>query len=566
MNRRYLVCALLLALGACKDALVATNENSPDRTRVFSNAADLQVFVAGLYAVMHQGTIGGSNDGLQTQMYVLSMESNSGLNNFSMGPRGGIPRSQITNARGSVGDGSNTHDWFREHRAARQAALAYAAIGNPSLGSPALDARGKAFARLVHGIALGNLSLTYDSASIITEKDNPEADAGVIVPLSGYLTVNAAALGYLDSAIAIANANPGSFPIPKTANLWINDVEISQALFIQIARSYQAYIRANVARTPAERATRNWAQVIADATAGITADLAPKMDPTNGWDNSWAGQQYATGSANWHQMSQFWMGMADSSGAYNTWLATPRASRLTFLVVTADRRFPQGTTRALQVTNGPPSGGQSYTLTPYVRNRPSGDQPGDPLQVSMYDHFRSRQLQQASRIGPYPVMTAAVIRLLAAEGYIRNGNYAAAIPLINASRGTTAIVGATARGQLPEIPLTVTDTLTLVPGGVGCVPRVPDAAAVPAFSASKCGNIWDALKWEYRMESMFIMYGGWYLAGRGWGDLPEGSAIQWAVPNQEMDARQQPFYGMGGVGMPGGAAKGNYGLFAGGTY
>ena len=185
MNRRYLVCALLLALGACKDALVATNENSPDRTRVFSNAADLQVFVAGLYAVMHQGTIGGSNDGLQTQMYVLSMESNSGLNNFSMGPRGGIPRSQITNARGSVGDGSNTHDWFREHRAARQAALAYAAIGNPSLGSPALDARGKAFARLVHGIALGNLSLTYDSASIITEKDNPEADAGVIVPLSG---------------------------------------------------------------------------------------------------------------------------------------------------------------------------------------------------------------------------------------------------------------------------------------------------------------------------------------------------------------------------------------------
>jgi len=76
----------------------------PGRTRTFSNPQDLQVFVSGLYAVAHQATIGGSNDGLQTQMYVMSMENTSGLANFAMGPRGSIPRNPITNQRGSQGN------------------------------------------------------------------------------------------------------------------------------------------------------------------------------------------------------------------------------------------------------------------------------------------------------------------------------------------------------------------------------------------------------------------------------------------------------------------------------
>jgi len=65
---------------------------------------------------------------------------------------------------------------------------------------------------------------------------------------------------------------------------------------------------------------------------------------------------------------------------------------------------------------------------------------------------------------------------------------------------------------------------------------------------------------------MYTGYGMWYFAGRGWGDLPEGTPQYWPVPNQEMDTRSEPFYPVGGVGRPGGAAPGNYGLFAGGAY
>jgi len=561
MKLRLLVGGLLvIALGACDNPLAVPNQNSPDRGRVFTNAKDLEVFVSGLFAVWHQSTIGGSNDGVHTQAMVMGMENTSGLANFAMAPRGGIPRAAINNVRGGEGNAGNYHDWFRGHRAARMGALAAEALQDLSLGSAAADTRARAFARFIQGLAMGNLSLAYDSASIIEEATNPSSGAGTTVPLSSYQAVNAAALRYLDSAIAIATANPSAFPIPSVPNFWINGGAVTQARFIEIARSYKALFRANVARTPAERATVDWAEVIADANAGLTTDFAPSMDPTNGWDVSWVIQHYATGSANWHQLSQFWLGMADSTGEYDAWLATPLVDRVAFTVVTKDQRFPQGADRAAQqAAAGTGSAGQPFANTPYFRNRPSGeDQPGSPLQVSQYDFWRSRAFRQATpaRSGPYPILTASAVRLLAAEGYIRTGNFTEGINRINVSRF--------GKGGLDSIPNTVADTVTPVPGGVGCVPRVPDIAQ--AFQATKCGSVWDALKWEYRLESAYTGYGNWYFPGRGWGDLPEGTAIHWPVPYDEMDSRFQAFYPSGGVGSPTGAAPGNYGLFSGGVY
>jgi hypothetical protein len=285
------------------------------------------------------------------------------------------------------------------------------------------------------------------------------------------------------------------------------------------------------------------------------------MDPTNGWDVSWVVQAFATGSANWHQSSGFWLGMGDSSGAYDAWLATPLANKATITIVTKDRRLPTGATRSAQqsTTNNPGTGsaGQAFANTPYFRNRPSGeDQDAAPLQGSQYDFWRSRQFRQANRIGPYPIMTAAQIRLLAAEGYFRQGNFTEMINRVNVTRRS--------KGIIDSIPNVIADTATQVPGGAGCVPRVPDVAT--SFQSTKCGNVWDALKWEYRLETAFTGYGNWYFASRGWGDLPEGTALHAPVPWQEMDSRAQAFYPLGGVGAPGGAAAGNYGLFAGGLY
>jgi hypothetical protein len=94
-----------------------------------------------------------------------------------------------------------------------------------------------------------------------------------------------------------------------------------------------------------------------------------------------------------------------------------------------------------------------------------------------------------------------------------------------------------------------------VPGGTACVPRVPVGPNGP----TACGNIMEALKYEYRMETYFTGYGQWFQAMRGWGDLVVGTPLEFPVPYQEMQVRLRPFYNLGGVGQPDAAAAGTYG-------
>lgn len=558
--RSVLLGAALLGVLACTDFVQVDNQNNPDRNKLLATAADLENFIAASYNVAHQGTIGGAtvlggggNDALQPQLFTMGLENVSGLANFAMGPRGTIPRNAIDNTRGSQGNIGNFRDFAVEHRAARMATIGLAKLESSTLGSTGRDNRAEAFALFSQGVAEGNLALAYDSASILSPADGPLD----IIPLSGYNAVMQAALKLLDSAIAVATADPSGFPLPST---WINGNALSAPQFIALAHSYKTLFRANVARNPAERAAVDWSAVLADASAGITADLNISMQPppAGAWDVVWVVQAFATGSANWHQMSQFILGMADTSGGYDVWLATPRANRIAFLVVTPDLRMPQGATRPAQVGDTLRPGFRTFTGLPYIRNRPPGDdQPGDPFGISQYDFFRSRAFFSATRIGNYPVMTAASIRLLAAEAQLRLGNVPAAAALIDVSR-----VG---KGGLPSLVTAgIADTVTAVPGGRACVPKVPDPAT--AFKSAKCGTIWDALKWDYRIETAYTGYGNWFFPSRGWGDLPEGTTINWPVPYQEMDARAETFYGLGGVGLPGGAGTGNYGLFAGGVY
>jgi hypothetical protein len=575
---RTVLCGFtVLGLAACGDVLQVDNLTDPDRDRVLARPADIENFIGATYVQIQNGTIGSqtagggaTNDNLQTQLQVMGMENTSALANFAMGPRGAIPRTAIENTRNSTGDGGNFRDFLVLHRAARMSALGIVkmdALGN-GLGSAKRTARARAFAQFTRGVALGNLALAYDSASIPRETDDPEA----LVPFSYYTVVMAAALAYIDTAIAIATgptpAGPTAdwFPLPAT---WINGQPLSIEDFVRFARSYKARFRASVARTPAERAAADWDAIIADANAGITTDFNITMTPAAGWDVVWPIQAFATGPANWHQLSQFWLGMADTSGGYDEWLGTTPALREPFLVVTPDRRFPTGSSCLAPC---PPSARESqsavtvagnFTSVPYIRNRPSGeDQPGQPLQISMYDFYRSRSFFTAGRIGAYPIMTRAEIRLLAAEGHLRKGQIATAIALIDSSRTRVDTLPTGLGGGLPSLD-GLADSNMAIPGGAACVPRVPVA---PSYRVSACGKLWDALKWEYRMETMYTGYGMWYFAGRGWGDLPQGTALYWPVPYQEMDTRQQAFYSSGGVGLTGGAPPGNYGLFSGGVY
>jgi hypothetical protein len=345
----------------------------------------------------------------------------------------------------------------------------------------------------------------------------------------------------LDSALAIANA---AASVNDNTNFviqsgWIPSPNYSSGMsrtdFIQLVRSYKARVRAAVARTTTERAAVNWTEVVNDALAGLPNGLVLNMSSASGWDHAWIANQYRyTG---WHNMSNHFMGMADVSGGYDTWLATPDANKTPFLIVTPDLRFPQGATRAAQQASSPTS--QTPPLPPtgrlYFRNRPTGqDTPTPAHGDGWYDHARFYAIfNAAGRVGTWPTMTRAELDLLAAEGKLRSGpqnDVPGALALINKTRTTSGLPALTGAGT--------------VPGGGSCVPRVPVG---PSGTTTACGDAFEAMKYEKRLETQITGYNQWFFDGRGLGDLPEGSALQWPVPWQEMDTRLKPNYPMGGL-------------------
>ena len=538
-------------LTACSQDLAVTNPNSGDITRALGRPSDVENLLRGGFNQVVSATTGGSVDNVNSSMQVMALENYTGLANFNMGPRAGLPRNPVLNFANNPGSASVSNDFNGLSRLTRSATLGLERLATPgfTLGSAAQDLRARAYGRFVLGLALGNLSLSYDSAAVVV----PGGDA--IPPLVAYDSVNRVAIRLLDSALVDA-ANPiasntGGFPLPAT---WLNlsTGDVNAALFQRIIRSYRARLRAEVGRTPAERGAAAWPLILADAQNGITADISIAMNAATGWTQSWVANHYI--GTNWHVMTPFIIGMADSTGAsYEAWLNQPLGNRVPFLIRTRDRRFPSGDTRAAQNTSSNGGATGSVPLPGiYYRNRLIADDAAaadGTWGFSFYDHVRFQAYQNASRIGNFPHMTVAEMDGLIAEASIRAGDFATAAAAIDKSR---------VRNGLPALSGVITSLTDVVPGGSACVPRIP--VRTGTTYTTRCGNIFEAMKWEKRMEMSFINYGAWFFDMRGWGDLPEGTPIHMPVPWQEQDVRLGKPSNVGGPGQPGGAARGTYGF------
>lgn len=542
MRKHYLwIGASLVALTACGDNLEVVNHNNPDVARAYATPAGVEGVVGGLGVQLNNTQ--RASESINTQAKIYAGEQFATVANFGMAARTIIPRNPISNDLGNDNSVGNVANWNIFSRTGRSAAVAIAAIKayqakGLTMGSTAQDARAMAFAYMILGNALGYLSLGYDSAAIVT----PLTESSEIPGLSHYSAVNTTALAMFDSAIAVANsaaAATGSngFPLPST---WMSgQSNLTKDNFIRLVRSYKARIRAGVARTPTERAAVNWQAVISDATNGITSDFTVSIGGSTGWSAGFdVSQSYVVGG--WHSLPMFYLGMADVSGAYDAWLKDGIGTRKAFLVITPDQRWPQGATRAAQGAEAPTV---ALPAGRYIRNRPAGeDVPVTGWGDSFYDHRRYGVINRANSTGPYVEMSATEIDMLAAEGYIRTGNLAAAAALIDKTRIKNGL------GSI-GVPASATAPYS---NAADCVPRVPQA---PSFTSTACGNILEAMKYEKRMETAFTGYLVWFADSRGWGDLVTGTPVEWPVPYQEMQSRYTPYYNGTKV-----AAKGTYGF------
>jgi hypothetical protein len=530
MRKHVLLFSGFLAAGltGCSgDLLEVQNFNNPDVARALSTPDGIEGVVAGLGVQLND--VQRLNESVNNQSKIYAGENFATVNNFGMAPRTALPRGIMINELGNDVQVSNLANFSQFQRQARSASNAIRAVDQlvgrgSTLGSPARNARARAFSFMILGQALGYVAFGYDSAAIVT----PAVPSDEVPGLSSAEEVGVAAIAMLDSAVAIASsdvaAGSGGFPLPSN---WINGLPLTRDQFIRLARSYRARIRAGLPRTPAGRAAVNWTAVIADATNGITADHEPLMDPSVGWRAQYDAQQMYV-APSWHQLPLWYYGMADTSGAYDAWLALPRDSRAPFTVRTPDTRWPAGETNVAQAADA-----ISQIEVPagrYIRNSNGQDvPPGTGWGFSVYQHRRFGRTRANQNVGPYTDMSATEMSMLAAEGYLRAGQVAQAIPLINASR---------ARNGLPPIPAgtSATQPIGTMPN---CVPRVPQP---PNFTSTACGTVFEAMKYEKRMETAFTGYMIWFTDNRGWGDMVATTPLEWPVPYQEMQARLQSFY------------------------
>ncbi|MEP7000114.1 MAG: hypothetical protein ABI969_06530 [bacterium] len=557
MNRTWIRTAAsvvaLLGVGACD--LKVENPNNPETARVLASSTDVESLIGTYYKRWHEGLYRNTSN-VALMAMVQSFEDFSSLSNNCMGQRVTIPRPPNDNSIGNGCAAEQLKIYQFENEVQRVASSVLATLNKPgfTLGSTNQDLRAKSYAQFLRGIALGYLAIVYDSSAVVDEATSPE-DAG---ELKGYNDVAAASMAALQKSIDYATT-PGTggngFPLPSS---WIpSSTSFTQAEFVKLVRSYRARIRASVARTPAERAAVDWTAVIADAQNGITANHDNITNTISGPFQGVTNQLYSYGT--WHQMTPFVAGMADTSGAYGTWIAKSLGERGAdgpFTMATPDLRWPQGTTRAQQQADFAISScnGASQTCKRYFVNRPSANDPqsSPTWGLSNYDHARWwswRTAGDATALnGKLVFFPVAELNMLEAEGQIRKSNFAAAAALINKTRTTNG---------LPAI--TAFDATSPVPGGNACVPKVPVG---PTYNTVACGNMMEAMKWEKRNEEAYTTFIGWFIDGRGWGDLPAGTPLHWAPPYQDLQARGRSgaqIYSTGGGSLPASAVKGTYG-------
>jgi len=498
------IATLLLAssaLGsACAD-LDVPNLNEPDRERVIASFDDAEALVSGSFNQWFHSIFDYGGPGL-----FLSQASFQHSSPWACATEiySRIPRMAFVNDPSDTYYGYVSRVWERAYRAITAATDGLGALEDPEVAAQAdavALARARAFGKFTLGMSYATIALLYDQGYRV----DPSVDAlGAPEPMN-YQALMETALGFFDEAIEIARASEFSLPYE-----WMQGEVVSQDL-VRLAHSYKARFRAQVARTPEERNAVDWSAVLGDVDAGFQGDHLMEMDWSNGWYNGIL--DYSTWPS-WQNLNYFIYGMADQSGRYQEWLQVPFYQKTHLLpdgrpvlIGTPDLRFPQGETVESQRGNT----GRFFRLASETEEGDTWKRPdrgswrwswykAGPLSA---DYGSQGQFVQ-------PLFRRAEMRLLRAEALFRLGDRGGAAAILNETRIAAGLSPTDAFGS-----------------NESCVPRLPDRS---------CGDLWEMLKWEKRMETVWTGVAGanWWFDARGWGDLWKDTPLQIPVPCSDL--------------------------------
>ena len=511
---RKLIPILALAVAGCQD-LAITNPNLPDKNRANLQPTATEAFVAGAFRTWWP--VAGHDDYPSWAFSTMAREITSGFADFGQLELSAEPRSGWNNSPLNARNNVNETPWFELYRTMSTVNDALRAIDS---GLVIVDdertLRAQAAGKFIQGISTGYLGLYFDQAVIVDESQELDPDNVVELPFSPYPEVIEAAIAQLDSAISLAES--GDFELPESA--WLFQ-ELTNDQLVQLANSYVARLMVYQARTPAQRAAVDWAEVERRIDAGITKagaefDFAPVAQQDVFFDD-WkrlVARLRTTGRPSDFGRPSYWLlGPADTTDRFKNWVATEVADRLAFQIVTPDRRI------------------QGSATNPAVAGKYVGYNQNDIFTASRgtyrFSHYYFLRYGTGTswQTGPQPEMLRSEMDLLKAEALIRQNRAAEAVPLINKTR--------VAIGELPPV------TIDGPPDNDACVPKKLNGT---------CGSLWDALRYEKKMEGLGVTGVIAFFDARGWGELPEFTPVHFPVPGRELENFGMQNYTFGGPG------------------
>jgi hypothetical protein len=503
---RVIPLATAAVLAAACQELAVTNPNDPDRERATGQPEAVEALVSGAFSVWWNPT---HQNEPTWALSTMADEFTGGFLDFGMYESSQEPRLAWNNSPTYSNRGASQTPWYGLHSVVSNVNDALAAMNNGVL--PAQAARARAVAKFMEGISHGYLAIEFDSAYAVDEF--VDLDTVFTPHLQPYAEVMDSAIAELKQAIAIAETSAFTIPGPPG---WFRTPMTSQE-FARLAHSFIARFMVSVPRDRASRDAVVWDTVLAHAEQGIQADFQPVAEPLvfeNGFAFRAARQRFAVPS-DFARPDNWLLGPADSTGAFINWVNTPVANRQRFRLVTKDRR--------IHSASGPTTLGKYYGFSDAPVWNPSR---GTYLQVdyAFYRFGRGTSWQN----GPQVAMTVTEMDLIRAEALIRLGRAAEAVPLINKTR--------VANGELPPV------TTDGPPDEPGCVPR----KYMPGPTQGQCGSLWDALRYEKRIEMAGVDPIVAYADARGWQTLLQNTYVQFPVPGRELGVLQRPQYTYGG--------------------
>jgi len=503
---RRLIPILALAVLSCQ-SLEVTNPNLPDRARATQQPTAAESFVATAFRTWWPN--GGHDDYPSWAFSTIAWEITSGFADFGQLELSAEPRTAWNNSPVNARNDVNEEPWQDLYATISAVNDAIIAIdGGLIIVDSVRTARTKAVGKFIQGISHGYLGLYFDKAFIVDEKLN--LDTISVPAFRPYPEVITEAIKQLDSAIAVAQRTNFTLPVDS----WLYSA-MTRDQFIALAHSFVARLLAYSPRTRAERAAVNWQEVIRRIDLGIKTDFAPVAQVDilfDDWKRLVARVRQTARPSDFGRPAYWTLGPADSANGFVNWVNTPVANRVAFQLRTKDRR--------IQGAGGPATPG---TYVGYNQNDIFTASRGT-YRFSHY-YFRRYGTGNTWFEGPQPALLVSEMDLLKAEALIRLGRAAEAVPLINKTR--------VANGQLPLV------TIDGPPDQPGCVPRKLNG---------QCGSLWDALRYEKRMEGLGVSGVIAYFDARGWQTLPENSILQLPVPGAELATLQMPNYTFGGPG------------------